>query len=82
VTRLERGDYVRVRQNERDEWTPALVGLASTSDPSSVMLLFNGAVRDGSGGFIANALPLTIDYEQETVISLFGVSYQIEVTNV
>jgi hypothetical protein len=82
VTRLKRGDYVRVRQNERDEWTPAFVGLASDSDPSSVMLLFDGAVRDGIGGFILKALPLTIKYEQETATSLFGVPYQIEVMDV
>jgi len=79
VGRLKRGDYVRVRFNDHDEWTQAFVALASASDPSSVMLLFDGAVRDGHGGFIAKGLPLTIDYSAETVTSLFGDHYEIEV---
>lgn len=77
--RLKRGDYVRVRFNDADEWTQAFVALASDSDPSSVMLMFDGMVRDGRGGFIAKGLPLTINYGAETVTSLFGDAYQIEV---
>jgi hypothetical protein len=79
--RLKRGDYVRVRlDNHRDDdWTPAFVALASGSDPSSVMLAFDGAVRDGRGGLIANVLPLTIDYGAEKVTSLWGDSYEIEI---
>ncbi len=77
--RLKRGDYVRVRFSKQDEWTRAFVALASDSDPSSVMLMFDGAVRDSRGGFIAKALPLTIDYGAETVTSLFGDPYEIEV---
>jgi len=76
--RLNRGDYVRVRLNDRDDWMPAFVALASDSNPSSVMLLFDGAVRT-KRGLIANALPLTVDYEAEAVTSLFGDSYDIEV---
>lgn len=79
--RLKRGDYVRVRLNDRDEWTRAFVAAASDSDPSSVMLMFDGAVRDGHGGLIANGLPLTINYGAETVISLFGDPYEIEVAS-
>jgi hypothetical protein len=78
--RLKHGDYVRVRLNEHDEWTEAVVALASDANPSSVMLLLDGAVRDSWGGFIAQALPLTIDYGAESVTSLFGDSYELEVT--
>lgn len=77
--RLKRGDFVRVRLNPDDEWTQAFVALASDSEPSSVMLLFDGAVRDGRGGFIAKGLPLTISYKEQSVISLFGDTYEIEV---
>lgn len=78
MTRLKRGDYVRVRLNDGDDWTPAFVALASDSNPSSVMLMFDGAVR-ATGGFVANALPLTVDYAAGTIISLLGDSYEIEV---
>jgi hypothetical protein len=77
--RLKRGDYVRVRLSDRDEWTPAFVALASDTDPSSVMLMLDGAVRSSSGGMFVNALPLTIDYAAETVTSLHGDAYDIEV---
>jgi hypothetical protein len=78
--RLKRGDYVRVRLVGwiDGEWTPAFVALASDTDPASVMLLFDGAVR-ASNGLIANSLPLTINYQAETVTSLMGDSYEIEV---
>jgi hypothetical protein len=78
--RLKRGDYVRVRLNEHDEWTPAFVALASDSDPSSVMLMLNGAVRSSSGGMFVNSLPLFIDYAAETITGLHGDAYEIEVT--
>ena len=77
--RLKRGDYVRVRHNSGDEWTPAFVALASESNPSSVMLLFDGAVRTSEGGLMVGGLPLTIDYAAETVTSLLGDSYEIDV---
>lgn len=78
--RLKRGDYVRVRLEGRDDdWTPAFVALASPAKPSSVVLFLDGPVR-ASGGIIANILPLSIDYEAETVTSLMGDSYEIEVT--
>jgi hypothetical protein len=77
--RLKRGDYVRVRLDGEGDWTPAFVALASDTDPSSVMLVFDGAVRDGRGGFIAKGLPLTVDYGKEEATSLFGGAYEIEV---
>lgn len=79
MTELRRGDVCRVRKNHQDEWTQAVVALASDTDPSSVMLTFDGAVRDGRGGFVAKCLPLTIDYKAQSVISLFGDTYEIEV---
>lgn len=77
--RLKRGDYVRVRLRDSGDWTPAFVALASDSDPSSVMLMLDGAVRTTSGGMFANALPLSVDYGAETVTSLHGDEYEIEV---
>jgi hypothetical protein len=77
ATRLQRGDYIRVRHRETDDWVPAFVALASDTNPSSVMLMFDGAVRSAAG-IIANGLPLTIDYEAQTVVSLFGDFYEIE----
>jgi len=78
--RLKRGDHVRVRLQESDEWTPALVALASDTERSSVMLMLDGVVRSKHGLF-CNALPLSIDYGKETVTSLFGDSYEIEVAS-
>ena len=82
--RLKRGDRIRVRlAGSADEWAHAFVALASDGNPSSVMLWFmNGgeAVRTASGGVIYNALPLSVDYAGETVESLFGDSYEIEVS--
>jgi hypothetical protein len=43
------------------------------------MLMLDGAVRSSSGGMFVNALPLTIDYAAETVTSLHGDAYDIEV---
>jgi hypothetical protein len=78
--RLKRGDCVRVRLEGRtDDWTPAFVGLASDSNPSSVMLMLTGIVR-AKEGWIAERLPLSIDYEAETAISLWGDSYELEIS--
>ncbi len=77
--RLERGDRVRVRLQESDEWTEAFVALASDSNPAAVMLLFDGAVRTPGGGLITGGLPLTIDYRLHRITSLWGDSYELEV---
>lgn len=78
--RLKRGDHVRVRlEGSADEWTPAIVALASEAEPSSVALILGGPMRSGSGGVWMGALPVTVDYERETVISLIGDAYDIEV---
>jgi hypothetical protein len=76
--RLKHGDRVRVRQRSTDDWTDAAVAVASDKQPASVMLLLDGPVRAG-GGVVSNGLPLTIDYEKETVTGLFGGEYEIEV---
>lgn len=76
---LTRGQWVRVRRDAGDEWVTAMVGLASKTNPASVVLLFNGAVRSGDG-WILQVLPLTIDYAAETAIGLYGGdAYEIEV---
>ena len=72
---------MRVRLSGRGEWAPAFVALASESDPSSVMLMLDHAVLASSGGMFINALPLTIDYKAETVTSVYGDAYDIEVAS-
>ena len=78
---LRRGQYVRVRLAGDQDWCRAIVAVASDTVQSSVMLMLDGAVRTSDGGLIANTLPLTIDYEKETVTSLFGGEYEIEVAD-
>ena len=59
-----------------------IVLVAGSGNPSSVGLHLNGALRTRGhfgGGFVLGAAPLTIDYEAETVISLWGDFYEIEV---
>jgi hypothetical protein len=77
--KLKVGDYVRIRLNENDDWMDAFVRLASDTNPSSVLLLFDGAVRAGGGGLVFGGLPVTIDYEAQTVTSVLGDIYEIEV---
>ena len=74
--KLERGVYVRVRLMGDSDWCEAFVVLAGGS---SVALFLKGAVRTGSGGAIFNFLPLSINYEAQTVTSLFGDEYELEV---
>jgi hypothetical protein len=54
------------------------VVLASNTNPSSVMLMFSGAVRAKSG-LLVGGLNLSIDYQAETVESLLGDEYEIQV---
>ena len=76
---LRRGDYVRVRLADTDhDWTEGFVEMASETNPSSVMLQVEG-IQSRKGAIIIGGLPLTIDYKAETVESLFGDSYEIEV---
>jgi hypothetical protein len=77
--RLERGDVLRLRlEGCEDDWTNGWIALASVTNPSSVLVLLHGPVRSNAG-IIANVLPLTIDYDAATSISLFGDAYEIEV---
>ena len=76
---LTKGQTVRVRlAGTSDEWCQATVALASGSG-KAIGLDLESAVRTRSGGFIAGALPLLVDYEKESVTSLFGDEYEIEV---
>ena len=82
MKRLNAGDVVRIRlAGSEDEWCEAAVGIANSGNPSSVGLYLHGALRTPgmAGGFVLGAAPLTIDYEAETVISLWGDFYEIEV---
>lgn len=79
--RLKRGDIVRVRHVDDTEWCGASVVAASATNPQSVGLMLDGAVRDGHGGLIAQALPLFVDYQTQTVTSLVGDEYEIDVAS-
>jgi hypothetical protein len=80
MTRLSQGQRVRVRlEGSSDEWCNGQVVVASDGNPSSVGLLVEGMVRSSSGGWIGGGLPLVVDYEEETVRSLLGDLYEIEV---
>jgi hypothetical protein len=74
---LQRGDLVRVRRDEGDEWCRALVHVASRT---SVLLTLadDAPVRQGEG-FVMGALPLTIDYERGIAQGLMGDFYEIGV---
>jgi hypothetical protein len=77
--RLRRGYFVRVRRaGTSDEWCPAMVALASDNG-QSVGLVLNGAVS-AAQGYITAFLPLTVDYEEETVKGIVtDDEYEIEV---
>lgn len=77
MTRLKRGDHVRVRPLNKDLWCDGFVALASDTNPSSVMLM-GAAFRTAGIGILCGGLPLSVDYEQETVMSLFGDEYELE----
>ncbi len=79
MKRLKRGDYVRVKLAGDERKLIAFVGLATDSQPSSAILLFDGALPSSSGGIWCGTLPLIIDYEKETVESLHGDRFEIEV---
>lgn len=73
--RLEPGDYVRLRRDKGDDWAEGFVALASGT---SVFVITSGIVRAG-GGLLTGGVPLTVDYEKQTVTGLTGDNYEIEV---
>lgn len=77
---MKPGELIRIRAaGTSDEWTLARVLTASGTVPQeSVALALHGMVR-APGGFIAGFLPLTVDYEKESVIGLLGEEYEVEV---
>ena len=78
---LTKGQTVRVRlAGTSDEWCSGTEAVASQNG-LSVGLWLDTAVRTSSGGFIAGALPLFVDYEKGSVTGLFGDEYEIEVPN-
>jgi len=76
-TKLAVGNRVRMRlAGSSDEWCYGVVALAGGS---SVAILFNGMVRTIDGGYAGGVLPITVDYEAQTVVTLWGDEYDIEV---
>lgn len=77
---LQKDDVVRVRlihESPEDEWTMGKVLLVSPNG-ESVVIQLDGMVR-AAGGFIGGFLPISINYETETVTSLLGDPYEIDV---
>ena len=77
---LSAGDWVRVRlAGSHDEWCPALVATVSDTQPQSVAFELHGFVRSRAGAIVGIVLLVTIDYERETVTSVMGDEYEVEV---
>jgi hypothetical protein len=77
--RLEPGQRVRLRrEGSEDEWCEGTVLLASNTNPSSLFVALEGGVR-AKEGIILYGLPLVIDYQKETIESLLGDSYEMDV---
>lgn len=75
---LRTGDRVRVHSEATEEWTEAVVVVASENG-KSVGLRFDGVIKLPGGGLVANGLMLSIDYEKETITDLFGNELEMEV---
>lgn len=77
---MRKGMPVRVRlEGTEDEWVRGVVLLASENG-ASVAIGLDGMVRAG-GGYAGGVLLIDIDYDAETVTSLMGDRYEIEVAD-
>jgi hypothetical protein len=74
---LQRGHFVTITQG--DETLDAMVGFASPNG-RSVMLLFDGFLRDGRGGGFVGAAP-ALQQEDGTWILLTGTPIQLARTS-
>lgn len=83
AVRLERGLVVRLRRPGEDDGCVGRVVMASqgAGPLQSVMVLFwkPEVVRLGDGLAITAALALTVDYDAETVTSLDGAEWEVDV---
>ena len=80
MTRLTKGQLVRLRlAGTSDEWARGAVILASGGNPQSVGLMVEGMVRSAGGAWVGGGLPLMVDYDAETVTSLIGDEYELEI---
>jgi len=80
--KLQKGMRVQIRlAGSADEWCPAIVWVA-TDNGKSIALALEGGVR-ASGGWVAGAIPLLVDYEAQTVRSIFGHDeYEVQIAQV
>jgi hypothetical protein len=76
VLMLKKGAAVRVRRDERDDWTTGTVAIISANG-ASLGLMLDGPVRAGDG-IIVGVLLLLVDYEARTITGPCGDDYQIE----
>lgn len=80
---LTEGRRLRVRRLDTDdEWCEGHVVLASSNGKSVAVELRGGMVRTRDGGLIGCVLPLSVDYEQQTVTGLEGTEYEVELGRV
>lgn len=80
MRRLRTGDQIRLRNRPADGWTEATVILASPNG-RSVGIEIHQPLRSGTGLYAGGAVPLIIDYGQQTVSDLMGEQYQVEVVS-
>jgi hypothetical protein len=76
---LRKGLVVRLRlAGSHDEWCAGFIELASDNGKSISVTLVGGMVR-GARGMYGGIIPLSVDYEAETVEALWGDEYEMEV---
>lgn len=71
---IEKGDKIRLRRLETDEWTAGIVDIASPNG-EAIMVVLDGPIRDAEGGMYLNAIPLIVNYAQSRVFDFNGTSY-------
>ena len=78
---LKTGDTLRIRPagSTENEWARAVVMLASENGRSVAIAADEHFMRTSTGTWIGGIIPLSIDYEAETIADLLGNKYEVEV---
>ena len=79
---LKTGDTVRIRPaaSTENEWSRGMVVMASENGRSIAVVADEHVMRTSTGTWLGGTIPLSIDYEAETVTDLVGNEYEIEVS--
>jgi hypothetical protein len=74
------GDRVRIRPagSSNDEWNYAKVMIASENGRSIAVAPEECVMKTSVGAWLAGIVPLSIDFERETVTDLIGNEYELE----